>query len=749
MPDKELNILSTPSTAAMSVIQNSVKGRNPNTPEQPIITDIQDFTGIETFDVSLGEFTSYAVMGENWIWIDSDGNDPGCAFFDDYDVDNDAYLVSNGSYVVPDTAGISLVYDEKDIYPSWYELHQVLITTNFTGDPTTTSWDLLREGVATTAWGEIVIDLSNYVNQGVTIAFRYVGNYADEWFVDNVIIGFSGGPCIVECPPNGIDEGEPDCGQDYVDMYNGGCNSVPEVFQAISPGDIICGISGTFDYQGSDYRDTDWFEYIATSDSALTLTVVAEFPVLIFIIDGTLGCDGLEIISNIDANPCDTVSLTYTPVIGNTYWYWVGPSIFTGYPCPLNYVAILSGGGGGPQETGDTCEDPYLIPESFPYTDNGNTCDYTNYCDIYLSDNSDVIYELTITSSINLEVSLEGSDYDTKLAIYLEDCCSGPDNAWAYNDDFYGLQSAIEATFAPGTYYIVVDGFSTNCGNYIMNIMETAGPNPPACDQQPVGPDGSWNFITSDVEVGPYVVFDNYICGFEFNHIQFWGLDLHYDAAWTECEEDPMTFEIIFYPDNGSTYPDLYNPAGIYSVTPDRINTGIFYGGVFELVEWNITLDESIGLTEGWLSIQGTTNDGAACLFLWGNSEDGDLISYQDQAGTMVLKDTDLARVLTFVTDIDEEVELLPTQFDMLANYPNPFNSKTTISFSLKNSGDVSIEIFDVLGRNVTNIDLGYLSNNIVHSVNYDASNISTGIYFYSLIVDNAKKVTKKFNYLK
>jgi len=111
-----------------------------------------------------------------------------------------------------------------------------------------------------------------------------------------------------------------------------------------------------------------------------------------------------------------------------------------------------------------------FIAESFPFNDAGNTCDFNDYCDILYSDNSDVIYEMTLTEAYHLGVSLENSDYDTKLAIYLEDCCTGEETEWAYNDDFYGAQSYIEADFPPGTYYVVVDGFSDYCGNYVLDI---------------------------------------------------------------------------------------------------------------------------------------------------------------------------------------------------------------------------------------------------------------------------------------
>jgi hypothetical protein len=67
----------------------------------------------------------------------------------------------------------------------------------------------------------------------------------------------------------------------------------------------------------------------------------------------------------------------------------------------------------------------------------------------------------------------------------------------------------------------------------------------------------------------------------------------------------------------------------------------------------------------------------------------------------------------------------------------------------LKDAGNVKIAIHDLLGRQVDIIDMGYLSNSTVHSVNYDANKLATGVYYYSLMVDGAKKTTKKFSLLK
>ncbi len=119
---------------------------------------------------------------------------------------------------------------------------------------------------------------------------------------------------------------------------------------------------------------------------------------------------------------------------------------------------------------GDHCGNPFIIEESFPYSTDGNTCGYTDFCDITYGDNSEVIYQLEITSTVDLTVSLCGSSYDTKLAVFLNDCCTGAGTEFAYNDDSCGLQSEISTNFPPGLYYIVVDGYGSYCGDYVLNI---------------------------------------------------------------------------------------------------------------------------------------------------------------------------------------------------------------------------------------------------------------------------------------
>lgn len=79
-----------------------------------------------------------------------------------------------------------------------------------------------------------------------------------------------------------------------------------------------------------------------------------------------------------------------------------------------------------------------------------------------------------------------------------------------------------------------------------------------------------------------------------------------------------------------------------------------------------------------------------------------------------------------------EGVGYMPGEFALYPNYPNPFNSATTIRYSLPTACDVHLAIYDVLGRNVATLVEGQKSAGI-HVVNWQADNLSSGVYFYRL----------------
>jgi len=135
--------------------------------------------------------------------------------------------------------------------------------------------------------------------------------------------------CDPTCPPNGMPEGEPNCGTDYVDSYNGGCNSTPWVFQDIT-NCVICGKSGVYSYQGLTYRDTDWFQVVLDEPTDLTWSGCANFPLLMFIIQGAgpNDCSSYAILASGTGNAYQPVTLNAFAVPAGTYWFWAGPSVW-------------------------------------------------------------------------------------------------------------------------------------------------------------------------------------------------------------------------------------------------------------------------------------------------------------------------------------------------------------------------------------------------------------------------------------
>lgn len=88
-----------------------------------------------------------------------------------------------------------------------------------------------------------------------------------------------------------------------------------------------------------------------------------------------------------------------------------------------------------------------------------------------------------------------------------------------------------------------------------------------------------------------------------------------------------------------------------------------------------------------------------------------------------------------------------PTVYSLGQNYPNPFNPTTTISYSLPKNGFVILKVFDILG-NVVAALVNETQSAGYYSVNFNASNLPSGIYFYSL-TSGSFMVTKKLILLK
>lgn len=201
-----------------------------------------------------------------------------------------------------------------------------------------------------------------------------------------------------------------------------------------------------------------------------------------------------------------------------------------------------------------------------------------------------------------------------------------------------------------------------------------------------------------------------------------------------DATEGDATWEHTFYPD------ELWdNPGGDYESTMisafDIVDTGSY--------TWPST-QEFTALVQNWLENPDENNG----LILIGDEEtNGSAKRFssrqnvnEDQRPVLIVEYTGEATSNEVMSDIPQTVQLNQ-------NYPNPFNPATTISFSLPEAAFAEIAVYDMLGRKLQSV----LSEQVQagqHTVTFDASTLSSGVYMYTLQTGN-QRLTRRFTVLK
>jgi hypothetical protein len=290
-------------------------------------------------------------------------------------------------------------------------------------------------------------------------------------------------------------------------------------------------------------------------------------------------------------------------------------------------------------ETIATC----TVISSLPYCDVGNTCnfanDYDEICPYTGSIARDVVYCFTPADTICIDISLcnNNTNYDTKLYVY--EGSYTPGNPYACNDDacpnyvseILGLQLTASAI-----YYIVIDGYGSDCGDYGLDIQEVECPPPPApreCTNNTLfGQRPHWstepggNALFSDLRTGYAYSFQRIYDDFSdvngsICDVHWWGLSAYVNYGWNPCDEDPMTFNIVFYSDSSGVVGSLVCS---YDVTVSRqTTTENAYG--LPVYYFSSELNPCCELTSGWISVFATSSQSPLdCWFLWRTSPFGD-----------------------------------------------------------------------------------------------------------------------------
>ncbi|MCH8306360.1 MAG: T9SS type A sorting domain-containing protein [Candidatus Marinimicrobia bacterium] len=113
--------------------------------------------------------------------------------------------------------------------------------------------------------------------------------------------------------------------------------------------------------------------------------------------------------------------------------------------------------------------------------------------------------------------------------------------------------------------------------------------------------------------------------------------------------------------------------------------------------------------------------------------DEGRIRIYMDNVGGGYTGTSENFSIRGVVTVEDEEA--FSRSFNLYPNYPNPFNPSTTISFTLSKSSHISLLIYDIHGREVESLIEGIQPAGS-HSIEWNASNLASGVYFYRLTAD-------------
>ncbi len=175
------------------------------------------------------------------------------------------------------------------------------------------------------------------------------------------------------------------------------------------------------------------------------------------------------------------------------------------------------------------------------------------------------------------------------------------------------------------------------------------------------------------------------------------------------------------------------NTVKLFWITNKEINNAGF--SIERAESYNKDLWENIGFIKG----KGTTNSQTSYEFADNN------LSLGKYKYRLKQKDYNGNFEYFYLTN---EISIIPSsKFELSQNFPNPFNPATNISYSLPKDCFVSIKIYDVLGKEIKLLVNEFQKANIYY-INFNATDLSSGIYFYKMVVDEYTD-TKKMLFLK
>jgi len=180
---------------------------------------------------------------------------------------------------------------------------------------------------------------------------------------------------------------------------------------------------------------------------------------------------------------------------------------------------------------------------------------------------------------------------------------------------------------------------------------------------------------------------------------------------------------------------DNFTPVSVKFYLDDPRNGGTLLedkngDSEFELPSINARNNQVINL-EGWVMPEGLSRDSKVYVVIDEENEVQEIHENNNTGWALINPNLGIA------TSNEDFISEVPEKHTLYQNYPNPFNPGTNIRFELNLPADVRLEVFDVIGRRVAVLVDSRMTSGS-HEVRFDASALSSGIYFYRLQTSDA-----------
>ncbi len=556
--------------------------------------------------------------------------------------------------------------------------------------------------------------------------------------------------CAIPCPSTSQVEGEPECGPNYVDTTNGGCNFSPNVFQPVECG-TICGETGTYLNNGQNFRDTDWYSITVGAGTYTFSGISSGFRLRLFVMNPV--CPAQSIGTTTAASCTQSSALTFTGP--GTFYLFASPDVFSGVPCGSRYRLTITGPEVptccvqqcppnaqvegepecGPNYVDTTNGGCNFSPNVFQPVECGTICGETG---TYLNNGQNFRdtdwYSITVGAGT---YTFSGISSGFRLRLFVMNPVCPAQSIGTTAAESCTQSSALTFT-GPGTFYLFAspDVFSgVPCGSrYQLTIT---GPEVPTCCVQQCPPNAQ---VEGEPECGPnYVDTTNGGCNFSPNVFQP-----------VEC--GTICGETGTYLNNGQNFRDtdwysITVGAGTYTFS------GISSGFRLRLFVMNpVCPAQSIGTTaaESCTQSSALTFTGPGTFYLFASP---DVFSGVPCGSRYQLTITGPNVPSCGVVAVEDEANGAPPLMAAVAVRPNPFNPSTTFEYTIPRRGQVALELHDASGRLVrTLVDEALPAGG--HAVVWSGRDENgqaapAGIYLYSLRLDGRTLTTGKAVLLK